>query len=449
MSMVAGYQMQSIAQGYLVYEMTRSAKILGLVSGMAAVPVLCLALIGGAFADRVPPKRLIQLGQMCSMGLALFVAFSIITESVTWVHLAAAALMQGVAWSFMGPARQAMLPHLLPRNRIANGIALISAGMSAPALVAPAAAGLLYAVVGPEGVYVVVAGLGLIAVALSTSIRADTKPEGGPRGSVASDIAQGVSYIWNKEVVRLLLLIGFGFVFFSAPLQSLLPVLIVEVYQLESEALGLLVSMSGVGALVGTVIIAGLREGRRGKLFVGAGDADGGRDGGCRTHSNLRAGRCGDRRRGTGHRRGMVAQPDTDNGADRRPLPRPGDEHIHDELRPDAVRGPPGRDHRRHRRAPAGAGGTWRANRRVLGSGPREGTAAQGSAIEGECGCPSTQLLNWQLGRGDQFVIGGVGNQPKHLERGSADKVLVLFAKYNAARSFSAFNRQARLSNRE
>ena len=275
MSMVAGYQMQGIAQGYLVYEMTRSAKILGLVSGMAAVPVLCLALVGGAFADRVPPKRLIQLGQACSMSLALFVTFSIITESVTWVHLAAAALMQGVAWSFMGPARQAMMPHVLPRNRIANGIALISAGMSAPALVAPAAAGLIYAFVGPEGVYLVVAGLGLIAVVLSTTIRADTKPEAGPRGSVAADIAQGVSYIWNKEVVRLLLMVGFVFIFFSAPLQSLLPVLIVEVYKLESEALGLLVSMSGVGALVGTVIIAGLREGRRGKLFVGAGALSG------------------------------------------------------------------------------------------------------------------------------------------------------------------------------
>ena len=275
MSMVAGYQMQGIAQGYLVYEMTRSAKILGLVSGMAAVPVLCLALVGGAFADRVPPKRLIQLGQACSMSLALFVTFSIITESVTWVHLAAAALMQGVAWSFMGPARQAMMPHVLPRNRIANGIALISAGMSAPALVAPAAAGLIYAFVGPEGVYLVVAGLGLIAVVLSTTIRADTKPEAGPRGSVAADIAQGVSYIWNKEVVRLLLMTGFVFIFFSAPLQSLLPVLIVEVYKLEAEALGLLVSMSGVGALVGTVIIAGLREGRRGKLFVGAGALSG------------------------------------------------------------------------------------------------------------------------------------------------------------------------------
>ena len=271
MSMVAGYQMQGIAQGYLVYEMTRSARILGLVSGMAAVPVLLLALVGGAFADRVPPKRLVQLGQACSMSLALFVAFSIITESVTWVHLAAAALMQGVAWSFMGPARQAMMPHVLPRNRIANGIALISAGMSAPALVAPAAAGLIYAFVGPEGVYLVVACLGIIAVVLSTSIRADTKPEAGPRGSVASDIVQGVSYIWNKDVVRLLLLTGFVFVFFSAPLQSLLPVLIVEVYKLEAEALGLLVSMSGVGALVGTVVIAGLREGGRGKLFVGAG----------------------------------------------------------------------------------------------------------------------------------------------------------------------------------
>ncbi len=269
--MVAGYQMQAIAQGYLVYQMTGSAKILGLVSAGAAVPVLGLALIGGAMADRVRPKRLIQVGQACSTAFALFVALSIVTGAITWIHLLVVALLQGAVWSFMGPARQALMPHVLDRNRIANGIALIAAGMSAPALVAPAVAGLLYARIGPEGVYFAVSALGLLAVVFSTSIRAAAMPSQEPRGSVPAEIKQGLSYIWSKDVVRALLLVGFVFIFLSAPMQYLLPVLIVDVYGRESEALGLLASMAGVGALIGTLSIAALRERGRGLMFMAAG----------------------------------------------------------------------------------------------------------------------------------------------------------------------------------
>ena len=81
----------------------------------------------------------------------------------------------------------------------------------------------------------------------------------------------GLSYIWDKDVVRSLFILGFVFIFFSAPLPNLLPVLIMDVYGRQTGALGLLVSMSGIGALAGTLVIASLPENNRGSIFIGAG----------------------------------------------------------------------------------------------------------------------------------------------------------------------------------
>ena len=273
--MIAGFQMQAIAQGYLVYTLTGSAKILGLVSAGMALPLLAMAPIGGAVADRVDRKRLIQLGQAASAALALFVALSIITNTLTWPHLLVVALIQGAVFSFSAPARQALLPQLVEREKLGNAIALVSAAMSAPALIAPALGGILYAFVGPEGVYFFVVALGLVAVALTTSIRASARPVERPRTRVVTDIGEGLSYLWNHGTIRLLLIISLVFVMLSSPLQSLLPVLIVDVYGLESGALGLMVSATGIGALTGTLIVASLRDGRRGLLLIVSGFASG------------------------------------------------------------------------------------------------------------------------------------------------------------------------------
>jgi MFS family permease len=269
--MIAGYQMQGIAQGYLVYQMTGSAKILTIVAGSSALPVLGLALVGGAVADRLRPKILIQSGQTFSTIAAIFIAVSIMLQTITWKHLVFIALLQGIIWSFQGPARQALLPQILDRDKISNAIALISAGMSAPALIAPAIAGLIYALVGPEGVYFMVAGLGVLAVMFSTSIHVSSISQQRNQGSIFTDMRVGLSYIWDKDVVRSLLILGFVFIFFSAPLPNLLPVLIMDVYGRQTGALGLLVSMSGIGALAGTLVIASLPENNRGSIFIGAG----------------------------------------------------------------------------------------------------------------------------------------------------------------------------------
>ena len=121
---MGGIQMQMIARGYLTYELTDSPFLLGLVNAGFALPMLCLALFGGAIADRMDRKRVIQLGQAASGVLALFVAVSISTGTVSWYHLLAVSMVQGGVFSFFMPARQALIPHLVGKDMLTNAMAL-------------------------------------------------------------------------------------------------------------------------------------------------------------------------------------------------------------------------------------------------------------------------------------------------------------------------------------
>ena len=273
--MMGGFQMQMIAQGFLVYEITESARILGLVSAGWALPMLGLALFGGAIADRVERKPLIQVGQAASVVISLLVAVSITTGVVTWVHLLVASMLQGALFAFQGPARQAIIPQIVGQDRITNAIALNAAAMSSMSLIAPGVAGVLYAVLGPDGVYYVMVGMGIMAVTLTSAVRKPPKLAERARSAVLGDIKAGLSYILSNRTVMLLLLVGLVTVLLSMPFQFLLPVFVVKVYGMESEAYGLLISMMGLGSLAGSLFIASVGRWRRGLLLIFGGFASG------------------------------------------------------------------------------------------------------------------------------------------------------------------------------
>ena len=274
--MMASMAMQMIAQGYLVYDITDgSGRILGLVSAGMAMPVLVLALFGGAIADRVERKRLIQSGQALLTVVALFVAVSIATDTVTWVHLLVASLLQGVLWSFMAPARYALVPQLVGQEKLGNAMALMAAGMSATTLVMPAVAGVLYAWIGPDGVYYVITTVSFLAVLFTTSIRKVVGRAGGARSAMMADIKAGLSYVLSNTIVLRLMLVGMVTILIAMPFQFLAPVLVVDVYHRETGALGLLVSAIGLGALLGSLAIATVGKWRRGQLLILGGLASG------------------------------------------------------------------------------------------------------------------------------------------------------------------------------
>jgi MFS family permease len=268
MAMMGGVQMEMVAIGYLVYDITGSPFLLGAVEAGFAIPTLALALFGGALADRLDRKRMIQVSQGTAVLVGVFLAIAILTGAITWVHLMVAALIEGGLFAFLMPARQSIIPQLVEREQFTNAMALNSAAFSSMTLTAPAVAGVLYALVGPGGVYLMITSLYVVALTLTTRVRRVKSAPVEENRSVAGDIKEGLAYILRTRIIIAILAIGLVGSLLSWPFRMLLPIFVVDVYNLGPDAMGLMISVLGAGSLVGSLTIASLGRWHRGLLLI-------------------------------------------------------------------------------------------------------------------------------------------------------------------------------------
>ena len=269
LTMMGGVQMEMLAIGYLVYDLTGSPFRLGLVETGFAIPTLALALFGGALADRIDRRRVIQLCQVIQLCASGLIAAAIFTDIVTWQHLFFMALIEGSLFAFMMPARQAIIPKLVKREEFTNAMAINSAAFSSMTLAAPAAAGFLYAWLGPGGVYLVITCLHVLAVSFTTMVRpVPFDPSESGKGAMLSDILEGLRYLMQSRLILILLAIGMLATLLSWPFRALLPVFVVDIYNRESDAMGLLISLMGLGSLLGALALAQLGKWKRGLLLI-------------------------------------------------------------------------------------------------------------------------------------------------------------------------------------
>jgi MFS family permease len=267
-TMMAGMQMQMLARGYLIYDITGSASLLGIVNAAHALPMLGLALFGGAIADRFERKRLIQIGQIVPAALALGIGITIFTNNIQWYHLMFVSIIQGSMFSFMMPARQAIIPQLVGKESLSNAMAINAAGMSVMTLVAPAIAGILYAWTGPANVYFVIAALNILAVVFTVFVPKTGTVSSASKGPILGDIAAGLTYIKQTQIVRILLIMGLATTLLAMPFRFLMPVFVVDVYNKGPESMGLLIAIMGGGSLVGSLFIASIGQWRRGMILI-------------------------------------------------------------------------------------------------------------------------------------------------------------------------------------
>ena len=268
--MMGMLMMMGIAQGFLAYQLTGSAKVLGVVHAGGAMSMLVLAPVGGAVADRVERKRVLQVVQLVFAALSIGIAALIITDRITWVHIVAAGAIQGAIWAFAAPARQSLVSLLVPREKMGNAIALAGFGAAASSLAGAAVGGFIYAALGPEAVYFTVAGMAAAAFAFTTLLPRRPPSHTGTRRRLLADVRGGLSYILGNRVLRVLLMAHIVISVLSSPLQMLMPALVVDVYHRQSDAFGLMLSVSGAGSMVGALVLASLGNQRRGLIFIGA-----------------------------------------------------------------------------------------------------------------------------------------------------------------------------------
>ena len=274
LAFMSGVQMSFVAMGYLAYDLTGSASLLGFVHGAQAVPMLVLSPFGGVVADRFDRKRAMQIGQVTAGAIALLVALAIWTGYIHWSHLVLMGFAYGTVFAFTMPARQATVPELVDRRHLGNAVALNGALLSATFLIAPGIGGALYALSGPGVVFFVIAGLGFISVLLTGALP-PLMPSRRKVRSVLQEIGEGLKYVGRSPLIRLLLLMTLVTASLAIPFRFVLPVFVVDVYERGPEALGLLVSIMGAGSLAGALVLAAMRGLRRGMALVLASMASG------------------------------------------------------------------------------------------------------------------------------------------------------------------------------
>jgi len=260
-----GTWMQNIALSWLVYRLTQSAFLLGVVGFINQTPMMILMPLSGVLADRWNRYRMMVNVQI---GLMIFSAILAILTLVHWItlwHIIILGLCLGVANALDAPTRHSFIVQLVDnRQDLSNAIALNSAMFNSARLIGPALAGLLIAWTG-EGVCFVVntlSFLAVIAALLAMKIPAQSMNSTVKNG-IFQELKDGFFYTFRSKPIRLVLL-HFAFVaLFGMSFTVLLPILAEDILKGGSRGLGFLMGAMGIGALISSIIMA-LRQDNRG-----------------------------------------------------------------------------------------------------------------------------------------------------------------------------------------
>ncbi|MEA2660846.1 MAG: hypothetical protein QOH08_418 [Chloroflexota bacterium] len=266
-----GTFVEMTATAYLLYAITSSPLLLGLGGLVRAVPILALALFGGALADRIDRKAVLMVTQCGQVVTSLTLGTLIATGAVQYWHIYVIGFVNSTLSAFDAPARNSYYPSLIPRGDFQNAVTLSSVIFRLSTLLGPAIAGILIATVGPASPFFLnaVSYFGLIFALLL--IRTKIPAAAGPRTSLRSATWGGIQYALRSPVLPLILATETVLSIFGHN-SALITIFASDVLHVGPEGLGLLLSSVGAGAIVGTIVLVGTGEVRaKGAVMVAAG----------------------------------------------------------------------------------------------------------------------------------------------------------------------------------
>ena len=253
---LVGTWMQNVAQAWLVYRLTGSSVLLGMVAFAGQIPVFVASPLGGMVADRFRRHRVVIATQTASMLLAFALAVLTLTGTVRIWHIFVLAALLGVVNAFDIPARQALIVDMVSRDDLMNAIALNSSMFNASRVLGPAVAGLLVATIG-EGWCFFANGVSYVAVIVGLLFMnvAAHKPVKQP-GTPLAEVIEGFRFvIGNPPIHYLLILLGIVSLT-GMPISVLMPIFADRILHGGAKGLGILMGVSGIGALAGALLLA-------------------------------------------------------------------------------------------------------------------------------------------------------------------------------------------------
>jgi MFS family permease len=252
-----GTWMQKVAQSWVVFDLTQSSFYLGLDDFLGQLPILLFTLIGGVIADRHDRRRLLIGSQFIQMATAFALAALVFQGRVHIGHILALSFSAGMAQAFGGPAYQAMLPSLVDKKDLPNAIALNSIQFNLARVFGPLLAGMSMAAWGPafcftlNGVSFLVVIVALMSLSVAHIPPADRKP-------ILHELKGGIAYARSQPAILALTVLAMMTTFLGLPLLTFLPIFAREVFQGDIGRYSHMMAFSGMGAVVGALVVAWL-----------------------------------------------------------------------------------------------------------------------------------------------------------------------------------------------
>ncbi len=268
---VAGTWMQAIAQAWLVYQLSHSELMLGVVGFAAAIPALLITPFGGVIVDRVPKRRLLVITQSSAMLLAFILALLSFLNVVQVWHIVALAFGLGVVNAFDGPARQAFVVEMVGHDDLPNAIALNSMMFNGARVIGPAIGGFLLASVGASWCFFIngLSFLAVIACLLAMKLHQERTIKSGT--TAWNQLATGLRYVLAHTDMLALLILSLIFSVFGISYLTLLPAFTDQVLHVDATGYGAVNAALGLGAVVGAFLVAHLGDrGQRGRWLAWA-----------------------------------------------------------------------------------------------------------------------------------------------------------------------------------
>lgn len=267
-----GQWMQQVALGWLILELTNSPAFLGVVGFARGLPMLFLALPAGVLADRVSRRLVLMSAQGAAAVVALALTLLVFTDYIQPWHVIVISILGGSAMAFVAPTRQALVSSVVPRENIANAVALNSAGQNSTRIVGPSIAGVLIAWLG-TAICFAIQSVGFLWALFMSYRMTIPPPEEQPnrvKTSMGANILDGFTYIRSLPVLSGLMIMAAVPTVLAMPYLQMLPVFARDVLNVGSSGLGLLMAASGAGALTGALLFAayGTRIRRQGRFMV-------------------------------------------------------------------------------------------------------------------------------------------------------------------------------------
>jgi MFS family permease len=264
-----GTWMQTVAQGWVVLNMTNSAFLLGVDGFLSTGPMLVFSLFGGVIADRIDRRKIMLLSQYLQMAFAFTLALLIWSEQVQVWHIFLLSFLTGSAQSVSGPAYISLLPLLVKKEDVPNAIAMNSMQFNLARVLGPILAGIALATFG-AAICFGLNGLSFIFVIMALlAIRTPKIAGAEPQGGMMHEMKAGFRFVAQRPKLVVLTFLAFAGTFLGMPIVTFLPVVARQIFGAGATDYARLMTTYGLGSVLGALLVAAtVHNARKGRLAL-------------------------------------------------------------------------------------------------------------------------------------------------------------------------------------